>query len=32
LPEDLKTTLFAVCGPPIMMNIVEKLLTSKFGV
>ena len=32
LPTDVSNTLFAACGPPVMVNIVEKILTSKFNV
>jgi Na+-transporting NADH:ubiquinone oxidoreductase subunit NqrF len=32
LPENKSNSLFAVCGPPILCNIIEKLLTTKFNV
>lgn len=32
IPEDVTKTFFAVCGPPILCNIIEKLLTTKFNV
>lgn len=32
IPEDIENTIFAACGPPMMVNLVEKLLISKFNV
>ena len=32
IPEDIENTIFAACGPPIMVNMVEKILISKFNV
>jgi cytochrome-b5 reductase len=32
MPTDFSRTIFAACGPPIMVNLVEKMLFSTFKV
>lgn len=32
IPANVTKTFFAVCGPPILCNIIEKLLITKFNV
>ena len=32
IPEDISNTIFVACGPPPMVNHIEKLLSSKFKV
>ena len=32
IPEDVENTFFAVCGPPPLCNIVDKMLSTKFNV
>lgn len=32
IPKDISKAFFAVCGPPPLCNIVEKMLVTKFKV